>query len=1170
MPLLKGLALSLALAALSGVQVAAFSASSSKDPTPAGEAMRLLRVECSGCHNPSKKKGGLDLTSAEGFRKGSQDGPVLRSKKPELSPLLKVLAKDADPHMPPKKQLAPREIQSLRVWIGLGAPWDAEAFNAEPAPRQVALSPLPAAYVPIGALAVSPDGKTLAGARGGSLFLCDIRDTNAVFKTTQFLCDDAIQSLAWVDGGTRLAVGSFRGIRWIDPANLETTATLTRGLSGRILAMRWNSALKKLFVSDEGTGREGYIRVIASGGVSIERSWKAHDDTVLDLDLSADGTRLATAGGDRLARVWEASSGRELAALEGHTAQVLSVAFNTNATQLATGGADKHLKIFDIATREKVVTPADHLAGVSVVRWPGTSGVLFAANEGGAVFRYNDLKSHTGEQSSATGTETKLGEIGDSVASLAMLEDGSKVFAGSQDGMLWAWDKEGKSLGKIDVRGSIEKAVEHTKPGAEPVSFVRDVLPVLSRAGCNAGACHAKPEGQNGFKLSVFSYDPKADFAEIVKEARGRRIFPAAPGESLLLLKPTGRLPHEGGVRIEPGSEAERLLTQWMREGMAFTLEGEARLKEITVTPKQGRYRKGAVQKLRVTAHYEGGSSRDVTRLAAFDSNDKEIAKVDEQGRMKIGSLTGHGVVVARFMGQVADSQILVPSDRKLPASRYASLPRNNFIDDLAFARFQELGLFPSEPCTDSEFLRRAKLDAIGVLPTSAEARAFLEDRSPDKRARFVETVLDAPQYGDFWAGKWADLIRPNPDRVGVKSVFILDQWLRRSFQENTPLDRFAREILTAQGTNHRDGPAVVYRDRREPPELTTMFSQLFLGVRLECARCHHHPNEKWSQDDFYQFAAFFGPVKQKGAGLSPPISAGTEVFHFTPGGAVKHPVTGEVMRPRPPDGSAPVLAADQDPREALADWLTARGNPFFAPAAVNRVWAQFFGRGLVEPVDDFRISNPCANPALLAALARDFEEHGYDLKHLARRIMSSRLYQLSSTPNESNLADTRNFSRSYRRRLPAEVLLDAVGDITGVPETLAAVPAGGRASQAWSYKIESHFMDAFGRPNASSDCPCDRDRQLSVVQALHLMHSESLQNRLASKQGRVAQWASGSLTPEALVQELYLATLTRMPSREELASAVGIFGKDGATRQSATEDLLWALLNSPEFVLNH
>ena len=747
-------------------------------------------------------------------------------------------------------------------------------------------------------------------------------------------------------------------------------------------------------------------------------------------------------------------------------------------------------------------------------------------------------------------------------APFRMGEAGEVRASGAGSGMITA--RVGSKTVQIPV--TLRGAAEWTPPVP---SFVRDVLPALNQAGCSAGGCHAKPDGQNGFKLSVFSYDPKADFGEIVNEAHGRRIFPAAPDESLLLMKPLGRISHEGGQRFAPGSETHQLLVRWIRTGLSYSPINEPVLEQVTAFPGERRYHKGAVQRLLVLARYSDGSVRDVTRLALYDSNDKEMARVDEQGRITLGQLTGQGVVVARYMGFVGTAQVMVPAEKVLAAERYAGLRTNNFIDTLAYAQFQRLGLLPSEPCSDLEFLRRATLDTIGLLPTPAAVRAFQEDASPDKRRTVMDRLLEDPAYADFWANKWADLLRPNPDRVGVKSVFLLDQWLRDRFRANQPYDQFVREILLAEGSNQRVGPAVIYRDRREPAELTTMFSQLFLGTRLECAKCHHHPNEKWSQEDFFRLAAYFGPLKQKGAGLSPPISAGTETFYFTPGGAVKHPITGAVMTPRPPDGAEPGPEPG-DPRRQLTDWLTAPGNPFFARAAVNRVWASFFGRGLVHPVDDFRSSNPCVNPALLDALAADFAAHAFDLRHLVRTILESRTYQLSSTPNDTNLADTRNFSRSYRRRLPAEVMVDAVSDATGVPETFAAMPAGGRATQAWSYKIQSHFLDAFGRPNSSSDCPCERDTQLSVAQTLHLMNSRTLQAKFTNPSGRLQRLAAGSTAPDGVVEELYLATLSRPPTAAERAAAVEAFGSQGATRKGAIEDIFWALINSPEFVFNH
>ncbi|HEU0040187.1 MAG TPA: DUF1549 and DUF1553 domain-containing protein, partial [Verrucomicrobiae bacterium] len=596
----------------------------------------------------------------------------------------------------------------------------------------------------------------------------------------------------------------------------------------------------------------------------------------------------------------------------------------------------------------------------------------------------------------------------------------------------------------------------------------------------------------------------------------------------------------------------------------------EPSLVGLRVTPATGTYRHGAKVSLTATSRYADNSERDVTALTEFVSQDKELVTVGEAGLMRVGTNNGESVVVARFMGQVDAARVTVPARVLLPKDRYAGLPVANFIDPLAYTHFQKLGLFPSAKTTDAEFLRRSTLDTIGRLPTVAEARAFLADPSVDKRKRWVEQLLADPAWADYWANKWADLLRPNPDRVGVKSVYLLDQWLRAVFRENLRYDEFARALLTVEGSNHHDGPAVVYRDRREPADLTTIFSQVLLGVRMECAKCHHHPNERWSQDDFYQFAAFFGPVKQKGAGLSPPISAGAETFYFAPGGKVQHPVTEAVLAPRAPDGPKVESKEKDDPRLALAAWLTDPANPYFARAAVNRIWGSYFGRGFVEPVDDFRVSNPAVNEPLLNALAADFTRHGYDLKHVMRTILNSELYQLSSAPNETNLADTKNFSRSARRRLPAEVMLDAVCDVTGVPDEFDGCPPGSRAIQTWTFKIPSHFLDAFGRPNASTDAPCERDLRTSVVQSLHLMNSQALQAKLANPQGRAHRLARSEKTPAEIVTELYLAAFARPPTAEELSAAGAAFGTEAKARQAATEDVLWVLLNSPEFVFNH
>jgi hypothetical protein len=505
-----------------------------------------------------------------------------------------------------------------------------------------------------------------------------------------------------------------------------------------------------------------------------------------------------------------------------------------------------------------------------------------------------------------------------------------------------------------------------------------------------------------------------------------------------------------------------------------------------------------------------------------------------------------------------------------LPDSLYATLPVNNQIDRLVYGRLKKLGLAPSEGCPDSEFIRRASLDAIGTLPAPEQTREFLADTSLDKRNKLIDRLLEQPAYADHWAVKWGDLIRGNPSRVGVKPVYLLDLWLRETFRQNKPYDEFVRELLTAQGSTHRYGPAALFRDKREPAEASAFVSQIFLGVRLECAKCHHHPNEKWAQSDYYQLAAYFAEVKHKGQGISAPISGEPEFIWHAPGGEVKHPVTGEVLKPQPPGGPPAQIEAGRDPRAVLVDWMTSTNNPFFARAIVNRVWAQFFGRGIVDPVDDFRASNPPTNEPLLDWLAHDFVSHGYDLKQLMRTIMQSRVYQLSSLPNQYNLADTKNFSRAYRRRLPAEVLLDAVSHVTGTMDSFSGMPPGARALETWNHKLESEFMDAFGRPNSSAECPCERDTKPSVVQALHLMNSNKLQNKLASVDGRAKKLAESKLSEKEIITELYLATWSRFPLDEELRLALAVYSAKDATRQTATEDVMWALINSAEFVFNH
>jgi hypothetical protein len=721
------------------------------------------------------------------------------------------------------------------------------------------------------------------------------------------------------------------------------------------------------------------------------------------------------------------------------------------------------------------------------------------------------------------------------------------------------------------LAAEIKGAAEAPQSAQKPVSFLNEVMPILAKAGCNSGGCHAKPEGQNNFKLSVFGYDPNADYNEVVSDVRGRRLFFAAPEQSLLLLKASGRIPHEGGERLPVGSPWYRTVLAWIEQGAPLDPPEAPRVRKIQASPSAPVLQPGEKAQLRVTAEFSDGSRQDVTAMAVYQSNDKDLLSVNDAGAVSAGATRGDGVVVVNYMGLVDVVRGVVPPVKKLEGADFARFPVHNPVDSFVYKRLEALGILPSELCTDAEFLRRSSLDCIGKLPSPQQARDFLADRSPDKRSRWIEALLRDPNYADHWAVKWGDLIRPNPYRVGVKPVFLLDQWLREAFHRNMPYDAMARALLTAQGNSHQSGPVAVVRDKRDPVEAASFVSQIFLGVRLECAKCHHHPSEKWGQEDYYQMAAFFGKMRSKGQGISAPISGEAEVWWYDANGkGVTHPVTDAPMVPKAPDGPEFPYEAGVDPRSMLVDWMVRPENPFFARAIVNRVWNELMGRGIVEPVDDFRVSNPPSNPGLLDWLAADFVEHRFDLKHLLRRILESAAYQRSSIPNDSNLADQRNFAKALRRRLPAEVLLDAVGDFTGVRDALTGLAPGSRAVQTWNHKLSSEFMDAFGRPNSSLECPCERERKPTLVQSLHLMNSTQLQTKLASAKGRAAQWAVSAKPAEEVVREIYLSAFSREPDADEISACTAHLGRAEVPKAEAFQDLVWALINSAEFVFNH
>lgn len=697
--------------------------------------------------------------------------------------------------------------------------------------------------------------------------------------------------------------------------------------------------------------------------------------------------------------------------------------------------------------------------------------------------------------------------------------------------------------------------------------FELDIQPILTSRSCNSGPCHGKARGQNGFALSLLAFDADMDYEAIVTASRGRRLAPSAPEQSLLLAKATGELPHGGGIKLDRHSPEYRTLIEWIERGTPRISEADPKLTAIEIAPPPHTMTAGQEVSLTVTAVYNDGSKRDVTRTCAYQSNESVIVSVNPEGRLKAGSLPGEATIMARYMGLIATWSTAVPRPQAVDSAVYASQPRKNFIDEHVLQKLAKLNIEPSGPCDDHQYMRRAYLDVIGRLPSADEARAFLADTLPDKRARLVDALLQRPEYADFWANKWADLLRPNPYRVGIKSTMSLDLWLRDAFRRNLPHDQFVAELLTAQGSTWRNGATVVFRDRREPEEITTMVSQLFLGVRLDCAKCHQHPFEVYGQRDFYSLAAFFSRVGYKGTGLSPPISGSEEMVFVKAKGEVRHPLTKELLAPKPLKADAVEVPEDSDPRAELVHWMTSADNPYFAQVAVNRIWADLMGMGVVEPIDDMRATNPPSNPELLAALAQHYRDVHFNTKELLRTILASETYAHSSRPNASNGSDYRNFSRHYRKRLRAEVLADAISDVTGRTDSFAAMPADSRAVELWTFRSESEMLDTFGRPDPNQDPPCERTPDATMTQALHMMNAPKIQQKIADDASRAAQLAASEKTPSQIIEELYLAIYSRMPSAEERSALEAEYAKPDANRRRVTEDIMWSLLNTPEFL---
>ncbi len=696
-----------------------------------------------------------------------------------------------------------------------------------------------------------------------------------------------------------------------------------------------------------------------------------------------------------------------------------------------------------------------------------------------------------------------------------------------------------------------------------PVNFENEIVPIFTKLGCNAGGCHGKADGQNGFRLSLLGFYPKEDYEYLVYEDRGRRVFPADPDFSLLLQKPGNILPHGGGQRMSPGSYEWELIARWIRQGMPYGAETDPTLERIESIPAVREMNFKSKQQLAVIAHYSDGSTRDVTRLASYEANHSEMALSNAKGRITIEDVPGEVAIMVRFQGSVGVFRAIIPQGMPV----LETPPEKTFIDNLVFAKQRQLGIPPSALCDDATFIRRVSIDIAGRLPTVAEVEQFLADTDPAKRDRLVDRLVDSPGYADYFANKWATVLR-NKRRNGtdIPYTYKFHAWIRRAFRENMPYDQFVRSILTATGDPEIHPPVAWYREVKSSTAQMEDVAQLFLGMRMACAKCHHHPFERWSQQDYYGFEAFFSQVGLKNSKFNQNVNQPDMVYLKTSAPSAKNPRSQLDVKPTGLGGTPLDISPYEDARQYLVDWMAAPENPFFARALVNRYWKHFFGRGIVDPEDDMRVTNPPSNPELLDALTKNFLDHRFDLKDLVRTICRSNAYQLSSQPTEFNNTDQQNYSSFYPRRLPAEVLYDSVNAVADTPSNFGTIPQGTTAVQLPDNGFNNYFLEVFGKPEAESACECERSAEANLSQSLHLLNSGDVQGRLQNGQGRAARFNREPDRPDAdKIRELYLAAFSREPRLEESAFILKQIA-EYQNKQQAWEDVIWAILNTREF----
>jgi len=709
-----------------------------------------------------------------------------------------------------------------------------------------------------------------------------------------------------------------------------------------------------------------------------------------------------------------------------------------------------------------------------------------------------------------------------------------------------------------------------------PINFANQIVPIFTKLSCNSGGCHGKASGQNNFKLSLLGFDPDLDFISLVQESRGRRVFPASPDNSLLLTKSVGIVPHGGGKKMEVGSDEYRLVRRWVAAGVPYGNPTDAVVTKITIYPENRIMPRNAKQQFIVTAHYTDGTTEDVTRRAQYESNEQDIATVDNNALVRTNSMAGEAAIMVRYQEFVNIFRATVPLSEK---PREFAFENNTFVDKFTSAKWKQLGLAPSELCSDEQFIRRLSLDLSGTIPTPVQVKAFVDSTSPNKRKDLVEKMLNSPEYSYYFAAKWADILRVKRggQAENMKGTFAFHGWIRDAIKSDMPYDQFAREILTATGDESETPPTYWYKSLTNPEQYVDDTSQVFLGLRMACAQCHHHPYEKWSQDDYWGMASFFGKIGRKKLAIPGQASNNNAnqklVVYTTKSGSVTNKRSGKVADYKALGEKPMVMDEDDDPRVKLVDWMVDGKNQFFPKAIANRYWAHFFSRGIVDPLDDMRVTNPPSNPELLDALASDLVKNGFSLKQLIRSIVNSRTYQLSAVPNDYNKQDKQNYARYYPKRLSAEVLFDAVCLITDSPAGFGGLPtdqlAPKRAIMLPDEGYTSYFLDVFGRPQRISACECERVSEANLAQALHLLNSDEIQNKLARPNGRADAIAKDPRTDAEKIDDIFLWAFSRKPTPQQKESALAHLTKHTMNKKLAYENIIWALLNTKEFMFN-